>query len=93
MQDPSKAIGLLMEYPDGAVGGNARRTRWASIRRDVPTPAISPDNPLYAPLLDKQAEWCEAFRPRAHHVAAAVRTCSCRVPRSWPGNGGPAGGV
>lgn len=87
-----KVIGLLMEYPDELLW-ECKEDALALIRRDAPMLTDFTHNLLNAPLLDKQAEWCEVFDQRAHHVAAAVRTCSCRVPRSRPGNGGPAGGV
>lgn len=87
-----KVIGLLMEYPDELLW-ECKEDALALIRRDAPMLTDFTHNLLNAPLLDKQAEWCEVFDRGPHHVAAAVRTCSCRVPRSRPGNGGPAGGV
>ena len=86
-----KVIGLLMEYPDELLW-ECKEDALALIRRDAPMLTDFTHNLLNAPLLDKQAEWCEVF-DRGRHIAAAVRTCSCRVPRSRPGNGGPAGGV
>lgn len=55
-----KVIGLLLEYPDELLWEN-RDDALALVRADVPslTPFVS--ELLTAPLLDRQAEWCEVF--------------------------------
>ncbi len=74
-----KVIGLLLEYPDELLWEN-RDDALALVRADVPslTPFVS--ELLTAPLLDRQAEWCEVFeRGRAtslllfEHVHAESR--------------------
>lgn len=74
-----KMIGLLLEYPDELLWEN-RDDALALVRADVPslTPFVS--ELLTAPLLDRQAEWCEVFeRGRAtslllfEHVHAESR--------------------
>lgn len=62
-----KAIGLLMEYPDDELW-ECRDEALALIQHDAPMLADFTRELLYAPLLDKQAEWCEVFdRGRALH--------------------------
>lgn len=55
-----KVIGLLLEYPDELLWEN-RDDALALVSADVPslTPFVS--ELLTAPLLDRQAEWCEVF--------------------------------
>ena len=55
-----KVIGLLLEYPDELLWEN-RDDALALVSADVPslTPFVS--ELLSAPLLDRQAEWCEVF--------------------------------
>lgn len=55
-----KAIGLLMEYPDDELW-EYRDEALALIQHDAPMLADFTRELLYAPLLDKQAEWCEVF--------------------------------
>lgn len=55
-----KAIGLLMEYPDDELW-ECRDEALALIQHDAPMLANFTRELLYAPLLDKQAEWCEVF--------------------------------
>lgn len=80
-----KAIGLLMEYPDDELW-ECRDEALALIQHDAPMLANFTRELLYAPLLDKQAEWCEVF-DRVRHFIAVIRACSCGVPRSRPGDG------
>ncbi|EEJ0026482.1 nitrate reductase molybdenum cofactor assembly chaperone [Salmonella enterica subsp. enterica] len=74
-----KAIGLLMEYPDDELW-ECRDEALALIQHDAPMLADFTRELLYAPLLDKQAGWCEVFdRGRAtslllfEHVHAESR--------------------
>lgn len=74
-----KAIGLLMEYPDEWLW-ECRDEALVLIQHDAPMLADFTRELLYAPLLDKQAEWCEVFdRGRAtslllfEHVHAESR--------------------
>ena len=74
-----KVIGLLMEYPDELLW-ECKEDALALIRRDAPMLTDFTHNLLNAPLLDKQAEWCEVFdRGRAtslllfEHVHAESR--------------------
>lgn len=74
-----KAIGLLMEYPDDELW-EYRDEALALIQHDAPMLTDFTRELLYAPLLDKQAEWCEVFdRGRAtslllfEHVHAESR--------------------
>jgi nitrate reductase delta subunit len=55
-----KIIALLIEYPDEVLWEN-REEAIALIAQDAP--ALLPFTQLYlnAPLLDRQAEWCEVF--------------------------------
>ena len=55
-----KVIGLLMEYPDELLW-ECKEDALALIRRDAPMLTDFTRNLLNAPLLDKQAEWCEVF--------------------------------
>lgn len=55
-----KVIGLLMEYPDEMLW-ECKEDALALIRRDAPMLTDFTRNLLNAPLLDKQAEWCEVF--------------------------------
>lgn len=55
-----KVIGLLMEYPDELLW-ECKEDALALIRRDAPILTDFTRNLLNAPLLDKQAEWCEVF--------------------------------
>ena len=55
-----KVIGLLMEYPDELLW-ECKEDALALIRRDTPMLTDFTHNLLNAPLLDKQAEWCEVF--------------------------------
>ncbi|EDM6099144.1 nitrate reductase molybdenum cofactor assembly chaperone, partial [Salmonella enterica subsp. enterica serovar Schwarzengrund] len=52
-----KAIGLLMEYPDDELW-EYRDEALALIQHDAPMLTDFTRELLYAPLLDKQAEWC-----------------------------------
>lgn len=86
-----KVIGLLMEYPDELLW-ECKEDALALIRRDAPMLTDFTHNLLNAPLLDKQAEWCEVFD------RGAPRRCCCSnmfmpSPAIAAGNGGPAGGV
>lgn len=74
-----KVIGMLLEYPDAFLWDN-RDDALALVAEE--TPALSPfvTAMLNAPLLDKQADWCEVFeRGRAtslmlfEHVHAESR--------------------
>ena len=74
-----KVIGLLMEYPDELLW-ECKDDALALVRHDVPMLADFTEKLLSAPLLDKQAEWCEVFdRGRAtslllfEHVHAESR--------------------
>ncbi|MGF3619336.1 hypothetical protein ACQX7Q_09125, partial [Klebsiella pneumoniae] len=55
-----KVIGLLLEYPDELLWEN-RDDALALIRADVPSLTPFVGELLTAPLLDRQAEWCEVF--------------------------------
>lgn len=55
-----KVIGLLMEYPDELLW-ECKEDALALIRRDAPMLTDFALDLLNAPLLDKQAEWCEVF--------------------------------
>lgn len=55
-----KVIGLLMEYPDELLW-ECKDDALALIRRDAPMLTDFALDLLNAPLLDKQAEWCEVF--------------------------------
>ena len=74
-----KAIGLLMEYPDEFLW-QCKEEVLAMVRHDAPMLNDFVAEMLNAPLLDKQAEWCEVFeRGRAtslllfEHVHAESR--------------------
>lgn len=74
-----KAIGLLMEYPDEFLW-QCKEEVLAMVRHDAPMLNDFAAEMLNAPLLDKQAEWCEVFdRGRAtslllfEHVHAESR--------------------
>ena len=74
-----KAIGLLMEYPDEFLW-QCKEEVLAMVRHDAPMLNDFATEMLNAPLLDKQAEWCEVFdRGRAtslllfEHVHAESR--------------------
>ncbi|MBZ7126368.1 nitrate reductase molybdenum cofactor assembly chaperone [Klebsiella grimontii] len=74
-----KAIGLLMEYPDEFLW-QCKEELLSMVRRDAPLLDDFAAAMLNAPLLDKQAEWCEVFdRGRAtslllfEHVHAESR--------------------
>ncbi|WP_248638394.1 nitrate reductase molybdenum cofactor assembly chaperone [Citrobacter koseri] len=74
-----KIIGLLMEYPDELLW-ECRDDAIALIRHDAPMLTDFTTELLNAPLLDKQAQWCEIFdRGRAtslllfEHVHAESR--------------------
>ncbi|WP_208896616.1 nitrate reductase molybdenum cofactor assembly chaperone [Klebsiella grimontii] len=74
-----KAIGLLMEYPDEFLW-QCKEEVLSMVRRDAPLLDDFAAAMLNAPLLDKQAEWCEVFdRGRAtslllfEHVHAESR--------------------
>ena len=74
-----KAIGLLMEYPDEFLW-QCKEEVLSMVRRDAPLLDDFAAALLNAPLLDKQAEWCEVFdRGRAtslllfEHVHAESR--------------------
>ena len=74
-----KVIGLLLEYPDELLWEN-RDDALALIRADVPSLTPFVGELLTAPLLDRQADWCEVFeRGRAtslllfEHVHAESR--------------------
>ena len=73
------AIGLLMEYPDEFLW-QCKEEVLSMVRRDAPLLDDFAAAMLNAPLLDKQAEWCEVFdRGRAtslllfEHVHAESR--------------------
>lgn len=55
-----KVLGLLMEYPDELLW-ECKDDALALIRRDAPMLTDFALDLLNAPLLDKQAEWCEVF--------------------------------
>lgn len=74
-----KAIGLLMEYPDEFLW-QCKDEVLSMVRHDAPVLNDFAAEMLNAPLLDKQAEWCEVFdRGRAtslllfEHVHAESR--------------------
>lgn len=74
-----KVIGLLMEYPDEWLWA-CKDDALALVRHDAPMLTDFTETLLSAPLLDKQAEWCEVFdRGRAtslllfEHVHAESR--------------------
>jgi hypothetical protein len=74
-----KIIGLLLEYPDELLWEN-RDEALALVRADAPALLPFVESLLAAPLLDRQAEWCEVFdRGRAtslllfEHVHAESR--------------------
>jgi nitrate reductase delta subunit len=74
-----KAIGLLMEYPDEFLW-QCKDEVLSMVRHDAPVLDDFAAEMLNAPLLDKQAEWCEVFdRGRAtslllfEHVHAESR--------------------
>ena len=55
-----KVIGLLLEYPDELLWEN-RDDALALVRADVPSLTPFVGELLTAPLLDRQADWCEVF--------------------------------
>ena len=55
-----KAIGLLMEYPDEFLW-QCKDEVLSIVRHDAPLLDDFAAEMLNAPLLDKQAEWCEVF--------------------------------
>ena len=55
-----KVIGLLMEYPDELLW-ECKDDALALVRHEAPMLNDFTDALLSAPLLDKQAEWCEVF--------------------------------
>ena len=65
-----KVIGLLMEYPDELLW-ECKDDALALVASDAPCLPNLAGGLLNAPLLDKQAEWCEIF-DRAGHLSAAV---------------------
>lgn len=74
-----KVIGLLLEYPDTLLWDN-REEALELVRADAPALLGFVEPLLAAPLLDRQAEWCEVFeRGRAtslllfEHVHAESR--------------------
>jgi len=74
-----KIIGLLLEYPDSLLWDN-REEALELVRADAPALLPFVESLLAAPLLDRQAEWCEVFdRGRAtslllfEHVHAESR--------------------
>jgi len=74
-----KVIGLLMEYPDELLW-ECKDEALALVRQEAPMLNGFASDLLNAPLLDKQAEWCEVFdRGRAtslllfEHVHAESR--------------------
>ena len=74
-----KVIALLLEYPDEALWDN-REEALALVSADAPALTPFVRRLLAAPLLDRQAEWCEVFeRGRAtslllfEHVHAESR--------------------
>lgn len=74
-----KVIGLLMEYPDELLW-ECKDEALALVASDAPMLTEFSQGLLNAPLLDKQAEWCEIFdRGRAtslllfEHVHAESR--------------------
>lgn len=74
-----KIIALLMEYPDEELWSASGELR-AAVAQDAPLVAPFAAQLFAAPLLDKQAEWCELFdRGRAtslllfEHVHAESR--------------------
>jgi nitrate reductase delta subunit len=74
-----KVIGLLLEYPDAVLWDN-REEALALVSADAPALLAFVEPLLAAPLLDRQAEWCEVFeRGRAtslllfEHVHAESR--------------------
>lgn len=74
-----KLIGLLMEYPDELLW-ECKDDALALVRQDAPMLTGFTRELLSAPLLDKQAQWCEVFdRGRAtslllfEHVHAESR--------------------
>ena len=74
-----KVLGLLLEYPDEVLWEN-RDEALALVSADIPSLTPFVGELLAAPLLDRQAEWCEVFeRGRAtslllfEHVHAESR--------------------
>ncbi|UYM55951.1 nitrate reductase molybdenum cofactor assembly chaperone [Leclercia adecarboxylata] len=74
-----KIIALLIEYPDEALW-ESRDEALAQVAQDAPRLMPFAEHYLNAPLLDRQAEWCEVFeRGRAtslllfEHVHAESR--------------------
>ncbi|MDA8478966.1 nitrate reductase molybdenum cofactor assembly chaperone [Citrobacter sp. Awk 4] len=74
-----KVIGLLMEYPDEFLW-ECREDAIALVRNEAPMLSDFAEELLNAPLLEKQAQWCEVFdRGRAtslllfEHVHAESR--------------------
>lgn len=65
-----KIIALLIEYPDETLW-DSRDEAFSLIEQDAPTLLPFTRQHLNAPLLDKQAEWCEVLS------AVAQRRCSC----------------
>lgn len=55
-----KVIGLLMEYPDELLW-ECKDDALALVASDAPMLSEFTRELLSAPLLDKQAEWCEVF--------------------------------
>ena len=55
-----KIIGLLLEYPDSLLWDN-REEALELVRADAPALLPFVESLLAAPLLDRQAEWCEVF--------------------------------
>lgn len=65
-----KIIALLIEYPDELLWEN-RDEALSLVEQDAPMLLPFAQQHLSAPLLDKQAEWCEVFERDAQ------RRCCC----------------
>ena len=77
-----KIIALLIEYPDELLWEN-RDEALSLVEQDAPMLLSFAQQHLSAPLLDKQAEWCEVFeRGRATSLllpAFSLTAASCRT--------------
>lgn len=69
-----KVIGLLLEYPDELLWEN-RDDALALVRADVPSLTPFVGELLTAPLLDRQAEWCEVFDAGAPPRCCCLNMC------------------
>lgn len=80
-----KIIALLIEYPDELLWDN-REEALSTVEQDAPMLLPFAQQHLSAPLLDKQAEWCEVFErgARLHYCCSSTFTPSPAIAvRRW----------